>query len=170
MYGELIALRIIHIIGGIFWLGTSLFIGTFLFPVLQTLGPAGGAVIAGLHKRKAFTVVPTVAILNMLAGTRLMWIQSNGFSAAWYATRAGKAYAWGGTSAIIAFVLFMSVAHPALLKNIRIGAQMATASDADKPGLMKQIDAGRKRGEMGGRLSGLFLLTAAILMAIGRYL
>ena len=169
MNWELIVLRIIHVVGGIFWLGSSLFIGAFLMPSLAEVGPAGGAVMAQLAKRKLLVVIPTVAILTMLAGLRLLSINSSGFGAGYFATHAGKAYGAGGTLAILAFITFMSTSHQAILKSLRLGPQIAQAPEAEKAALMGQLNAIRARGAKFGAISGMMLLLAAILMAIGRY-
>ena len=74
MNPELAVLRIVHILGGMIWVGTSLFMGSFLMPALATVGPTGGAVIGALKNRRLFTIIPAIALLTMLAGLRLMMI------------------------------------------------------------------------------------------------
>jgi len=169
MYWELIVLRIVHVVGAIFWLGTSLFLGAFLAPALEAAGPAGGAVMQQLANRKLLTVIPTVAVLTMLAGLRLMWITSSGFSEAYFHTRSGRAYETGATLAILAFILFMSTSHRIIKKSLVLGPQIAQAPEADKPALTAQLGALRKRSAKFGAISGVLLLSAAIMMAIGRY-
>jgi len=170
MYAALIALRIIHVIGAIFWLGGSLFLGAFLMPSLAAAGPAGGVVMAELAKRKLLVVMPTVATLTMAAGITLMWMNGANGGEAYYKTHAAKAYSIGAVLAILAFILFMSTAHQAIKKALKLGAQIAQAPDAQKPALMAELNATRARGAKFGGISGMLLLSAAILMAIGRYI
>src|SRR5688572_115483 len=105
MNAELLVLRLVHIVGGIFWVGSGLFTSLFLLPALARSGPAAGAVMAGLQRRRLFTALPAVAVLTMLSGLRLMWIVSAGFSASWLASATGGTYAASGAAAIVAFVL-----------------------------------------------------------------
>ena len=72
MHVELILLRIIHVVGGVFWVGSALFNALFLFPALAQAGPAGGQIVQGIQKRGMMVTLPTVAILTMLSGIRLI--------------------------------------------------------------------------------------------------
>ena len=36
MQGELLVLRLVHVLGGIFWVGSALFMAIFLFPALAS--------------------------------------------------------------------------------------------------------------------------------------
>jgi len=169
MYGELLFLRIVHILGAIIWAGTSLFVAVFLMPALGTVGPAAGPVMGALVKRKLFTVIPIVAVIVMLAGLRLMWISSNGYSAAYFATHAGTAYSVGAVCAIAAFIIFMTVSHPAIGRSMQLGQQMAQASEADKGALMAQMGAVRAKAAKAAIASALLLTLTAVAMSIGRY-
>src|SRR5688572_13718538 len=73
MLTELLVLRIIHILGGIFWLGSGLFTAFFLTPALGRVGPAAvGPVMSALQQRRLFTILPIVAVLTILSGVRLL--------------------------------------------------------------------------------------------------
>ena len=101
---ELLVLRLIHILGGVYWVGAGLFSTFYLAPALKASGLAVvGAVMGHMQKRHMFTVMPVVAILTMLSGIRLMMIVSGGDSH-WFVHRAGHTYSVSGALAIIAFV------------------------------------------------------------------
>src|SRR5688500_5509174 len=69
MNAELIVLRLIHIVGGVFWVGSALFTAFFLMPTLMQAGPsAAGPVMGGLQQRKLMVWLPVVAVLVMLSG------------------------------------------------------------------------------------------------------
>ena len=84
MEAELIVLRLIHVLGGIFWVGSALFTAIYLVPSLAQAGPAAGQVMGALQRRRLFIVLPTVAVLTVLSGIRLMQLTSDGFSAAYF--------------------------------------------------------------------------------------
>ena len=75
MTAELIFLRLVHILGATFWLGSGLFTTFFLVPALGQVGPAGaGPVMGALKQRGLFTVLPVMALLTILSGARLLHI------------------------------------------------------------------------------------------------
>ena len=166
---ELLVLRIIHIVGGIIWVGSTVFSFLFLLPAVAQAGAAGGQIMVGLQKRKMFTVLPVVAILTMLSGIRLMQIVSNGFSASYFATPMGKAYAISGLLAILGFLVGVAIARPGA---VRLGKlqQAAVSDEPSKEMIQKEIQALRSRVAMAGTATLTLLVLAAAGMAISRYM
>ena len=169
MNAELIVLRIIHVVGAILWAGTGLFVALFLLPAMGMAGPAGAPVMSALVKKRLFTIIPTVAVITMLAGLRLLWIISNGYSAEFFSTRGGLSYAFGAACAITAFTVFMTVNHPAIGQMTKLGQQMAQAPEAERGPIAAQMNAVRARAGLGSKVSAALLTLAAIAMAVGRY-
>jgi len=167
---EILVLRVIHIVGAIVWAGTSLFVTFFLLPAMGMAGPAGAPVMGALVKRRLFTIVPTVAVIMMLAGLRLMWLTSGGFSAAYFSGRGGQAYAAGAIFAIVGFTIFLTVNHPAIGKMMKLGQQIAQAPEAERGALVAQMNAIRARAGTGSMITAVLLTLTAVAMAIGRYL
>jgi uncharacterized membrane protein len=170
MNSELLVLRVIHVYGAVVWAGTSLFVSFFLIPAIGMAGPAGGPVMAALVKRKLFTIVPIVAVITMLAGLRLMWLTSKGFSAAYLSSALGQTYSIGATFALLTFIVFMAVNHPAIGKMLVLGQQMAAAPEAERPALMAQLNAVRARSATASKANALFISITILAMALGRYM
>ncbi|MHB0964660.1 MAG: hypothetical protein ACYC5V_15790 [Gemmatimonadaceae bacterium] len=170
MHAELLILRIIHVVGAVIWAGTALFVSFFLIPALGMAGPAGAPVMGALVKRRLFVIVPTIAVITMLAGLRLMWLNSGGYSAAYFASRTGMTYATGTVVSIVAFTIFLTVNRPALGRMGALQAQMAQRSEAERAPLMAQVNALRERTAAGSKAIAFLLIIAAITMAIGRYM
>ena len=166
---ELVVLRIIHIYGGVIWAGTSLFMSFFLMPAMGVAGPAGAPVMGALVGRKVFTIIPVIALLTMLAGLRMLWLVSGGFSAQYFATTSGKTYAGGATFALATFIVFMSVNHPAIRRMMRLGQQMASATDAERPKLAAEMNAVRGRAVLASKVTAVLLTLTVLAMAVGRY-
>jgi uncharacterized membrane protein len=168
---ELVVLRLVHVMGGIFWVGAMMYNTFFLMPAMTSAGPqASGAVSKGLMARHLFTVMPAVAILTMLSGLRLMQITSHGFTATWFQSRSGSTFAIGGLAAILGFVGGLLLARPTMMK---MGATMAerAAAPADRhAALDSQIAALRSRGAIVNGVVSFLLLAAAAAMAVARYL
>ncbi|MGH7636714.1 MAG: hypothetical protein ACREOK_03600 [Gemmatimonadaceae bacterium] len=166
---ELLVLRLIHILGGLFWVGAGLFTTFFLAPALKASGPAvAGPIMANFQKRRMMTVMPIVATLTILSGLRLMWIVSAGDSR-WFVRGPGHAYSVSGALAILAFLIGLFVARPAMAKAGRLG-QSAASDGASKEMLAGEIAKLQKRAAMSTGIATTFLVLAAAGMAIARYL
>lgn len=171
MTAEVLVLRLVHIVGGMFWVGSTMFMTFFLAPVLAGMGPGAGPVMAGLARRRLMTVLPIAAGLTMLSGVRLMMIVSAGFQSAYFRSPVGRAFAWGGTIAIVAFVIGMLVSRPAMMRAAALGQQMAGNTDAAaRDRLAAELASARQRGTIGGAIVLALLLISVGLMATGRYM
>ena len=166
---ELIVLRIIHILCGTIWVGAAVFMGFFLGPALQTMGPAAGQVMGGLQKRKFMVVLPVVAVLAMLSGLRLMMIMSGNFGPGYFQTPVGRTFAGAGLLAILAFVVGILVNRPTMEKMGTL--QQSMSSDpVSKDAIAAEIRRLQKRMVVAGSVVTFMLLAAAIGMAIARYM
>ena len=67
MAAEMLVLRVVHVLGGVFWVGAMMYNAFFLMPALSQAGPAAGPVMAGMQQRKLFMWLPIVAVATMLA-------------------------------------------------------------------------------------------------------
>ena len=170
MRAEILVLRLIHILSGIMWVGSGIYTSFFLVPALSGSPAVMGQVIAGLQRRRFFLVLPIVAVLTMLSGLRLLWIDSAGFAGSYFATGPGRTFAISGVAAVIAAVLSFGVAQPAMLRTGTIAASLATSPDAgERDRLTPQLDRLRRRGMIAATLAVGFGLLAASGMAIARY-
>ncbi|MEP6619690.1 MAG: hypothetical protein ABJE47_10250 [bacterium] len=169
MLAEILVLRLIHIVGGIFWVGSSLFTALFLAPALTTSGVNAGQVFGALQQRRLFTALPLVAVCVILSGMRLMWIASAG-SATFFASTPGHAFGAAGGCAILAFAISLVVGRPTAVRSARLGAAVATATDEERPKIMAQLAALRTRGARANALTTALLTLAAVGMSVARYL
>lgn len=171
MKAELLALRLVHIFGGIFWVGSLMFTSFFLMPTIGSSPAIAGQVMAGLQKRRLFTLLPIVALLTIASGLRLLSIVSAGFSAAYFATPTGRTFAASAAAASIAFLLSVFVSRPGFVRVGRLGATLPAATDE---GVRQRITAEMQR--LGRRVTiangivVVLLLFAAAGMATARYL
>lgn len=170
MQPELLFLRLVHILGGIFWVGSGLFTTFFLIPALSKAGgPAAGQVMSALQQRRFFLILPTVAVLTILSGLRLWWIVSGGNGLHYFQHRSGHTYAVSGLLAIIAFVLSLAVSRPAMM---RVGTlARSTASDETSRKLIAdEVSRLQRRATLSSNIAITLVLLSAAGMAIARYL
>ena len=170
MKAELLTLRLIHILGGIFWVGSMVFTTFFLAPVLRSSPAMAGQVMAGLQKRRLFVALPVVALLTIASGLRLLSIASIGFSRAYFSTPTGRTFATSAIAALIAFLLSLLVSRPGFVRIGRLGASLATApDDGARQQIVAEIQRLGRRVAISNALVVILLLAAAAGMAIARY-
>ena len=171
MFTELLVLRLVHILGGIFWLGSGLFTTFFLMPALGSVGPAAaGPLMGALQQRRFFTVLPIVALLTILSGLRLFHIVSAGFAPAYLSSPTGQTFIWSGIAAVAAFLLSLFVARPAALRAGQLGASMSSLPQEQRAGQAAEVERLRRRSAVASVLAMVFLVSAAAGMAVARYL
>jgi uncharacterized membrane protein len=168
---EFVILRLIHILSAMIWVGSAVFGSLLLMPTLASLGPAAGPVMAGLRARGMAVFMPTVAIVTILSGLRLMWISSGGFSASYFATTWGATYAGSGAAAILAFATGMLVSRPQAARMGALAAQLRDAGDdATRSTLTARLAAARRRSTVLSWVLLALLIGSAAGMAVARYL
>jgi uncharacterized membrane protein len=167
----IIALRLVHILAGIFWVGTTLFLAFFLAPALGSAGPAGGAVMGGLQRRGMMTALPVAALLTLASGTWLYQLVSGGSIAAFMRSPTGAALAGAGTLALLTFVLGMALARPTAMAAARLSQELSAVTDeAERARRQEQLRALQRRNAVVSRVVALLLIAAAAGMAVARYL
>ncbi len=166
-----LALRLVHVVLGVFWAGTLIFFATFLVPSVQDVGPDGAKVMAALQRRRFLDVMPTVAALTILSGLWLYWRLSAGFAWAWVTSPVGLALGGGGLLALIAFGVGVGVMRPAALR-AGVLAQRAAAmpEGSDQAAQLTTVKELRQRTAKAGRLVAALLAGSTALMAVARYL
>lgn len=170
MQTELLVLRVLHVMGGIFWLGSGLFTSYFLTPAIGAVGPAGGQVMAELQKRHLFTILPAAALLTMLSGARLLWIVSGGFTVTYLTSRTGATYLWSGVATIVGFLIALIFTRPAMVKAGQLAAARAQAPAERQAEIDREVIRLRVRASAGTKLAMALLVVGGLGMAVARYL
>jgi uncharacterized membrane protein len=166
---EFLVLRLVHILGGIVWVGSGIYSYVFLLPAIGQAGAAGGQVMMNLQKRKLFTILPIVAVVTILSGVRLMQIVSQGFSASYFATPMGRAYAISGLLAILGFAIGIAISRPWAMKLQKLQGS-AVSDKQSKEMINAEIKALQSRVAMSGLLATVLVVLSAAGMAISRYM
>ena len=166
----LILLRIVHIVGGVFWAGAILFVVHFLEPAVRDAGPDGAKVMQALRKRRYLEVVPTFAFLTLVSGFALYWRTFGRLHPGPGASGTELALGLGGFASLVAFVIGLSFLRPSALRIGTLGAELAQAPDEKKAALQEEIGRLRLRMRKSGRWVAALLGVAILSMAVGRYL
>jgi uncharacterized membrane protein len=170
MHAELLVLRFIHIVSGIVWVGSGVYVAFFLIPAVGANRQIMPQLMDGLQRRRAFVILPTAGLLAILTGIRLLWIDSAGFADSYMETGPGRTFSIGGVAAIIALLLQVFVSRPAGVKLGAIAAQLAASPPAnERERLSAEAERLRRRNATASLAAVLFGLLAASAMAIARY-
>jgi hypothetical protein len=171
MHAEFLVLRLVHIVFGIIWVGSGVFAAFFLIPALAGNPQLMPGVMQGLQRRRVFIILPTFGLLTILAGIRLLWIDSAGLAESYMQTGPGRTFSIGGTAAIIALLLQVFVSRPAGARLGVIAAQLAASTPGPgRDSLTAEAERLRRRNAMATLGAVLFGLLAASAMAIARYM
>jgi uncharacterized membrane protein len=161
-----IALRIVHILGGVFWVGSAVFNGLFLGPAVGATAEAGQKVVAHLvTKARLTTMISAAAGLTVLAGGALYWIDSQGLTSLWTRSGPGTGFGLGALFALVGFVFGIIVGRD-MSTLVRVASQI---SGKPTPEQLGKIQATQQQLAYAGPTNTVALVLALLCMATARY-
>lgn len=167
----MVALRLVHVVSAVLWVGIMFFTVFFLMPAVQEAGPEGGKVMKALAGRGLMTFVPVVALTTVITGVWLYWRASMGFDLDWIHSATGETFALGGFSAIIAYVLGITIVRPSMMRSATIMQSLSgVTDDAERERKVSEAERLRTRSRVAGRVVAGLLLFSTAAMAVARYL
>ena len=171
MFATLLVLRVVHILSAVIWAGTAIFLAAFLEPALRASGPAGAMVMLSLFKRKVFSIIPIFAVASVLSGAWMFWTDSNGFDSLWMGSPTGIGLSVGATFGVLALLVGLTVLGPTgNALGPLIEEAVKTPEGPARDAIMRKIGPLRDRLRLGGRLTAVLVVCAAIVMSVARYL
>lgn len=166
----MILLRLIHILGAIFWVGSAMFTGFFLIPSLKESPATMGQVAQALTKRGFMAAMPIVGLLVILSGGTMLWISSGGNMGMYMQTPSGHTFTMAGGIGVLSLLVGLIFTKPANMKAAAIGAQLQTVTDpAEKGRLQGAMAAAQKAAAMWTLVVTILMIIAAAGMAVARY-
>ena len=165
-----ILLRLLHILSGIFWVGAAYAMFVFLQPTAAATGREGQRFMLHLIRNRHLTdVVLGSAILTVAAGLIMIWRDSNGLDLALLSRPPVLGFAIGGTSAIIALLLFAFVGYPTTRRIIGIGSRLEAEQRPPTEGEQRSVADAQRTLRLVGLSVLVFVGIAAASMATARY-
>jgi uncharacterized membrane protein len=165
-----IVLRLVHILAGVFWVGTIFLIAGFLMPTARSVGPESGRFMQHLMlKRRLPLFLSITMLLTVLSGFTMYARVVAATQGTWAGTPPGIGYGVGGLAAILGAVMGGVISGPAARRMAAIGQQAAATGGLS---VEQQAEMGRlqARAALGSRATAGFLAVAVGAMAIARYL
>jgi uncharacterized membrane protein len=161
-----IVLRVIHILSGVFWVGSSVILGTYVSPAVAATAEHGQKFMAYLVTKSRITAAITgSAILTVLAGGALYWIDSMGLTSRWTSSGPGLGFGLGALLALVGLVFGILVGR----STAALGSMAAEISGKPTADQLGRINAGRAQLAYAVPISTIALVLALICMATARY-
>jgi hypothetical protein len=165
----LLALRLVHIVCGVLWVGMAVFTAFFLAPALQDAGPGGGSVMVAIQRRGVLTVIPVLALATLISGFWMYWRDSGGFGPGYMSSAMGVTFGIGGALALGAFAFGITIVMPSMRRVATLTQSVGSLPEQERAARMAEIQRLRTRGAAFARGVSLVLIVAAAAMAVARY-
>ena len=166
----MIALRLAHILGGIFWVGWMMVASGFLYPAMRDTQDGGRMLERMLVHRRMSTWVSVAATLTVLSGLWMYGRVAMATDGAWMGTRPGIAYGTGGALAVAAAIVAGAVLVPTGRRLGALGARLAQGGGPPAPHDLAELRRLQARLTTTSRVATFLLVVTAALMAVARYL
>jgi hypothetical protein len=164
------AVRVTHVLLGVFWAGSVLMLTLFILPAVEASGPAGGTVMQALTKRAMPRVLTFVGLFTILTGIYLLWQLSAHFSGAFMGSSSGILLSTGALFGLIALLIGVHVSRPAVNKLGEVGARVAASGTPPSAEDMAEMARLRARLGTATRLMAVALVVTVICMALGPHI
>lgn len=159
-------LRIIHIVGGIFWVGGSLIMSFFVAPTVRATGEAGQKFVGNLMNNQKFSSRMAAASGSTILAGLILYALDARAGEAWLRSDFATGLGIGAGFALVGFVFGILVGRTARAM-AQLGAQM---QGKPSPEQLTRMQAIQKQQATYSNLSTVALLLAVIFMAIARYM
>ena len=161
----IVSLRLIHIVGGSFWVGAAILLAAFVEPAASAAGPAGGQYMQRLAGSKMGVAITIAAVLTVVCGFLLYW--RLGYS---LGSVPGVTLLVGGIVGLISLVYGGAITGPTTLALGRVGAEIQASGKPPTPEQAAQMQTLQGRLRMASRINAALVTIAVITMAVARYL
>ena len=165
----MIVLRLLHVLGGILWVGWMIVAAWFLYPAMRETGDGARMIERMMIHRRLAVWVSAASGLAILTGLWMYGRVAMATDGAWMTTRPGLAYGIGGVLALAASIAAGAVLVPTGRRLVAVGARVR---EHGAPSPADLAEAGRLQARLLGasRLVAVLLVLTAALMAVARYL
>jgi uncharacterized membrane protein len=160
----LLLLRLVHIAGGVFWVGAAVIAFGFVEPAAHDLGEEGRKFMHQLTVRRRLPdFVTASAVLSLVSGGILYWRMSGGLQREWILSPPGLGFTMGATAAILAAVVAVAFLLPTLK---RIGSLTPASLSPSAAAMLPMLELRLRRAS---QWNALLLIVSVAAMATARY-
>lgn len=163
-------LRIVHIFGGVFWVGGALIHVAFIEPTAKATAPEGHKFMQYLVGRGRFPLfMNTVSLLTVLSGALLYWHTSSGLQLSWIKFGPGLGYTIGSVVGIAVYIFGLTMIKPRADRLGGLGREIAAAGGVPTPAQVAQLEKLGQELTLTGRVDFVLLAISTLAMATARY-
>jgi uncharacterized membrane protein len=167
----MVVLRIVHILAGVFWVGSAIVVFRFLQPAARDVGPAAAPLMANLaQQRRLPDITLGAAGLTILAGLLMYWRVTGGLDGDVIGSAYGISLTLGALAAIVAVTMGAAIVRPSMLAAMAIGQEAAASGGPPTPEQAARIQELQGRVRSAGHVIIPLLVFAVAAMAAARYL
>lgn len=161
----MIALRLIHIFGGVFWVGSALLFFFFLEPAAKHTALEGTRFVNQLMKQGRLALwIGVATAATTISGILLYLKDAKGFQSGWITSTAGSQFTIGGVAGIIAFLLGSLIITPTTNRLVVLGEEIDKRGKATRKQKEELIRLQKLMTRVGK--ADLILLVAALALMI----
>jgi uncharacterized membrane protein len=169
-YSVLIALRIVHVVGGVLWVGGVMVMAAFIVPASRAAGPAAAPFMNQLIRvRKLPIYLLGIGWLTVISGFILYGRTGMLAGATWFGTMQAQIFGIGGIIGLVVVLMGTFFNIPTMKRIMVVGAQMQAADgspSADQQAEMQRLQLRMKRL---AETAAVLLVLATLSMAVARY-
>lgn len=163
-------LRLLHIVGGVLWVGAIVLMAGFVIPAIRSSGPGGGNVMRDLvGNRKLPVYLSILSWGTILTGGALAWRDAGPMGFRWFEQGMGLMLGIGATLGLAGGLIGLFVNAPTAKRLGALGARIQSAGRAPLPEELHDMQ--RMQDTLFGatKLTALLLVLATMAMATARY-
>lgn len=159
-------LRIIHIVGGVFWVGGTLMMTFFIGPTVGAIGESGQKFVSHLVNNLKFSNRMAIASgATVLAGF-IMYALDARAGSAWLRSSFAIGLGIGAIFALIGFISGILIGRT-IKAMVQLGGQIQGKPSSDQMTRLQELS---KRQSTYSVIATISLVLATVFMAISRYL
>jgi uncharacterized membrane protein len=163
----LLVMRLLHVFGGVVWVGGALIMNFYIVPTIGATAQAGKQFAGHLMLKTRFSMMMSAAaILTVLAGGYFYWRDSQGFTSGWTSAGPGIGFGIGGAAALVGFVFGIMVGQLNKKMSV-IGGQIKGEPTSEE---LAQFQGVQKQLKLVGTVNVVSLIIATVFMSVSRYL
>lgn len=161
-----IILRILHIFGGVAWVGATWMVVFFVEPTVRALGPEGGKFMNYMATTRRYPLyISAAAGITLLAGITLFGVSA--WAPVWYTPRA-LTFLIGGLVGIAGGVVG-GMTGGVTARMTRLGGEIAQQGKPPSPEQGSEMRSLQDRLRTFARITAVLTSLALLAMAVARY-
>lgn len=168
----MLVFRLLHILGGMVWLGAATFTVLFLAPAAAEVGPSAGPLISNLVlKRRLARAVVGAGVVTVVAGAVLYWKDWRLYDSFgdFVGSDFGLAMTIGAVAAIAGLSIGLTIVAPGMERAVRTAGELAQQGGPPAPEQAERLRALQARTRRASRTAVTLVWIAAAAMSTARY-